>query len=177
MSNDHGFGRIFHILLDLKKNVGFFIIFLIFFRIFWLFDEFLLNFDQKFDCFPAFISGFYHFFCHFFIIYLWFSNFFYPGRSYDHGFGCIFDFLLHLEKNVTKITHFLHCFRFFCEFFLNFVFVSIFFLNFFMFLDFLWKVFHICWFSPIFPIFHRFLFRGESFPPRGEIKNTDLPHQ
>ena len=119
-SYDHGFGRIFHILLDLEKTVWFFIIF-------WLFYEFLLIFYQNFDCFPAFISGFYHFFSHFFIIYLWFSNFFYPGRSYDHGFGCIFDFLLDLKKKVTKITQFLNYFDFFVIFLTIFVFFSIFF--------------------------------------------------
>ena len=127
--------------------------FLIFFRIFWLFYEFLRNFDQKFDCFPAFISGFYHFFSHFFIIYLWFSNFFYPGRSYDHGFGCIFDFLLDLEKKWQKLHNFWNFWNFFVYFLTILSFFPFFFLNFDMFLDFFIKK---CSYLLIFPHFPHF---------------------
>ena len=68
----------------------------------------LTEFWQKFGCFPAFFSWFYHFLKIFFTMILWFSNFFYPGWSNDHDFGCISHFLLVLEKidGIFKILDF-----------------------------------------------------------------------
>ena len=71
------------------------------------------KFDQQFDCFPVFISCFYHFFSMFFAMFLWFGIFFYPKWSNDHGFGCIFHFLLDLEKSDQNFYIF---WFFFCNF-------------------------------------------------------------
>ena len=109
-SNDHGFGRLFYILLSLEKSQQFLDLFWIFGLFFWIFSEF----------FPVFFSSFHHFFSIFFASFLWFSNLFYPEWSNDHGFGCIFHFLLGL-KNVTKMFTFFKFFLEFLTFFFKFV--------------------------------------------------------
>lgn len=80
-------------------NFGFF------FTMFRFFYEFLLHFDQKFDCFPVFISCFYHFFSTFFIQ---------EGRMIM-VLGVFFTFYCIWKKTLHK----LHNFLIFLYFFVN----------------------------------------------------------
>ena len=98
LPNDHGFRLIFHFLLYFEKSGQKFHIFEIFLWIFGLFSWIL---TKILIVFPRLFLVSITFFSIFFSIFLWYSNFFYPGWSNDRGFRCIFLFYC-IWKKVWK---------------------------------------------------------------------------